>query len=182
MSNGCLAHERHLGRSEFPSIEHVKEPKGKQAEGGEQHANIGVAHPPLLFHSCLKPSGRVRDFEEPERNTIKLISDADFAPEFVETVVAPFQFSNRDDKFSTSKQGDRWADAAPSYINRLRAWQVSHQSWHTRTPSRSCLPEANIGQAHPNFNLPRGTQSPDRERVERLELGGPSFICARPLQ
>jgi hypothetical protein len=141
MSHGCLVHERRLGRSEFPSIEHVKEPKGKQAEGGEQHANIGVAHPPLLFRSCFEPSGRVRDFEEPERNTIKLISDADFAPEFVETVVGPFQFSNRDDKFSTSKQGDRWADAAPSYINRLRAWQVSHQSWHTRTPSRSCLPK-----------------------------------------
>lgn len=70
----------------------------------------------------MESLGRVREFQKPQRNTIQLISGLDLAPEFIETVVRPLQFSDRDDEFRTGKQGDRWADAASTRVNWLGTW------------------------------------------------------------
>lgn len=76
--------------------------------------------------SSRRASDCVREIQEPQWDTIQPISNTYFAPEFIEAVVGSLQFSDRDDEFRAGRQSDRWADAAPSLVNRLGAWEVSH--------------------------------------------------------
>jgi len=152
---GCFRPRLQSGEdtpSRSSPVEHIKQPEGEQTEDGEYNANVGVAHPPLLFHPWIGPSGRVREIQKPQRNSIQAICNADFAPELVEAVIGFSEFLNRDDKFRPGRQGGRWTDADASRVDWLGTRQVSHQSWHTKTPSGSRWPEANIGHRHPNFN------------------------------